>query len=119
MSGGELIVNFHYDEEFKFDMILPVYVGENQNMRFIQSNITFPELVTIALETSHWEETCENQGIHYLHHNGHVFSFVAIKDNSDIKWMLTFAYHNTNGYIYTSIKDQSVPPNISESKRGT
>ena len=54
MSGGELIVIFHYDGEFKFDMIHPMYEGGNQKMRFIQSDITFPELVNIALETTHW-----------------------------------------------------------------
>ena len=54
MSDGELIVIFHYDRDFKFDMIHPVYEGRKQKMWFIKSDISFPELVNIALETSHW-----------------------------------------------------------------
>ena len=53
MSGGELIVIFHYEGEFKSDMIHPIYEGGNQKMKLIQSDIIFTELVNIALETSH------------------------------------------------------------------
>ena len=52
MSGGELTVIFHYDGEFEFDIIHPVYKGEKHKMRFIQSDITFSSLVNIALEAS-------------------------------------------------------------------
>ena len=118
MSGGELIVSFHYNGEFKFDMIHPVYEGGNQKMRFIQSDITFPELVNIALETTHWQETCDNLSIHYLHHNGHVFSLAAIEDDSDIKCMLTLANQNTNGiYLYINRRPIGSDKHIGEQRR--
>ena len=119
MSSGELIVIFHYDGEFKIDMIHLVYEGGNQKMMFIQSDITFPELVNIALKTSHWQqETCDNLSIHYLHHNGNVFSLDAIEDDSDIKCILTLANHNTNGiYLYINRRPIRFAKHIGEQTR--
>ena len=97
MSGGELIVIFHFDGKFEFDMIHPVYKDGKWKMMFIQSDITFRSLVNIDLEASHWEETYENLTIQYLHHNGHIFSLVALEDDNDIKDMVTLARDNTNG----------------------
>ena len=82
MSGGELIVISHYNREFEFNMIRPVYKGGKQKMRFIRSDITMPSLVNMTLEASHWEKTCENQTIHYLHYSGDVFLLAAIEDDS-------------------------------------
>ena len=52
MSGGDLIVIFHYDGDFEFDMICLLYKGEKQKMRFINNDITFNSLINIALEAS-------------------------------------------------------------------
>lgn len=52
MSGGDLIVIFHYDGDFEFDMTSSVYKGGKQKMWFIQSDIIFNLLLNIALEAS-------------------------------------------------------------------
>ena len=73
MLGGDLIVIFHYDGDFEFDMIRPLYKGGKQKMRFIKSDIKFNSLVNIAPKGPRLEETCDNISMGYFHHNGHVF----------------------------------------------
>ena len=97
MLIDELIVIFHYKGDLQFDMIHPLYKGGKQKMRFIPSDITFESLVKVAIEASHWEVNCEDISIHYLHHNGKVFSLVGIEDDNDIKCMLTLSRVETNG----------------------
>ncbi|RWR76201.1 hypothetical protein CKAN_00462900 [Cinnamomum micranthum f. kanehirae] len=114
MSGGD----FPLQRGFKFDMIHPLYEGGKQKMRFIHRNITFLELVNIALESSHWEETYKNLSIHYLHHNGHMFSLAVIEDDSDIKCMLTLANHKANGiYLYINRRPIGSAKRIGEQTR--
>ena len=99
MSGGDLIVIFHYDGDFEFDIICPLYKGGKQKMRFINNDTTL--MVNIALEASNWEETSDNISMDYLHHNGHVFSLVAIEDDNDIRCMLSLSRNDTNEiYLY-------------------
>ena len=101
MSGDDLIVIFHYDGDFEFDMIHPFFKSGKQKMRFINNDITFNSLVNIALEASNWEETFDNISMDYLHYNGHVFSLVLIEDDNDIKCMLSLSQDDTNGiYLY-------------------
>ena len=101
MSGGDLIAIFHYNGDFEFDMIRPLYKGGKQKMMFINNDMTFNSLVNIALEASNWEETSDNISMDYLHHNGHVFSLVAIEDDNDIRCMLSLSQDDTNEiYLY-------------------
>ena len=101
MSGGDLIVIFHYDRDFEFDMIWLLYKGGKQKMRFINSDITFNSLVNMALEASNWEKTSDNISINYLHHNSHVFSLVAIELDNDITCMLLLSRDDTTEiYLY-------------------
>ena len=88
-------------------MIRPVYNSGNQKMRFIRSDITFHSLENIALEASHWEETCENLTIHYIHQNDHVFLLATTEDDSDIKCMLTLTRDNIN-VIYLCINRRPI-----------
>ena len=87
-------------------------------MRSIGSDITFSELMDITLETTHWEETCENLSIRYLHHNGHVFSLAAIEDHSDIKCMLALVNQKTNEiYLYINRRPMGSATHIREHTR--
>ena len=52
MSVSEVLVIFHYDGDFQFDIIRPVYNGGNQKMRYLATDITYDSLVNEAAEVS-------------------------------------------------------------------
>ncbi|RWR83613.1 Transposase, MuDR, plant [Cinnamomum micranthum f. kanehirae] len=103
MSDCEVLIIFHYDGNFEFDIIRPVYNGGKQKMRYLSTNITYGSLVAEAIEASNWDSSTKSVSIQYLHHNGRAFSLASIEDDNDVNRMIKASGQDTNGiYLYVS-----------------
>ncbi|RWR87935.1 hypothetical protein CKAN_01689900 [Cinnamomum micranthum f. kanehirae] len=114
MSDNEVLIIFHYDGEFVFDIIRPVYNGGRQKMRYLPRNITYGSLLNEALEASKWDTKIENLSMKYLHHNGRVFSLIILEDDNDIRGMLKASGNDQKGlYLYVN-KSTNIESNQGE-----
>ena len=103
MSDCEVLIIFHYDGNFEFDIMHPVYNGGKQKMRYLSTDITYGSLVVEAIEASNWDSSAESLSIQYLHHNGHAFSLASIEDDNDVNRMIKALGQDTNEiYLYVS-----------------
>ena len=102
MSVSDVLIIFHYDSDF-LDIIRPVYNGGNQNMRYLQTYITYESLVNEAIEASNWDSSIQRLSIQYFHHNGRAFSMASIDDDNDVKRMLKALGNDVNG-IYLCLQ---------------
>ena len=69
----DVLTILHYDGDFQSDPKRPQYIGGRQKMRHLRKNITYSELVNVALEVSNWEASVEALCIKHLLHNGSFF----------------------------------------------
>ena len=114
MSDNEVLIIFHYDGEFVFDLIRPVYNGGRQKMRYLPRNISYGSLLNEALEASKWDTKIENLSMKYLHHNGRVFSLIILEDDNDIRGMLKASGNDQKGlYLYVN-KSTNIASNQDE-----
>ena len=103
MLDYDILIIFHYDENFEFDMMRPVYNGGKQKMRYLSTDITYGSLVAEAIEASNCVSSSESISIRYLHHNGRAFSLASIEDDNDVNRMMKASGRDTNGiYLYVS-----------------
>lgn len=101
MSDNEVLVIFHYDGEFDFDINRPTYKGAKQKMRYLPTDISYNYLRDIALEVSKWEVLSDMPTLQYLYHDGFAFSLITLEDDEDIKVMFRVSKNNTM-YLYVS-----------------
>ena len=129
MSVSEVLIIFHYDGDFQFDIIRPVYNRENKKMRYLPTDITYESLVKKAIEASNWDSSIQrlsiqylyhngqafsmaridDLSIQYLHHNGRAFSMARIDDDNDVKRMLKASGNDVNGiylYVFNGLKNK-------------
>ena len=109
MTVNEVLIIFHYNGDFQFDIIRPVYNRENKKMRYLPTDITYESLVKKAIEASNWDSSIQRLSIQYLHHNGRAFSMVSINDDNTVKRMLKASGNNVNGiylYVFNSPKNR-------------
>ena len=105
MSNNEVLVIFHYDGEFDFDIDRPTYKGGKQEMRYLPTNISYSYLRDVALEESKWEALSDMPVLEYLYHDGFAFSLITLEEDEDedIKVMFRPLVNKTNGlYLYVS-----------------
>eukprot|EP00268_Persea_americana_P060282 TRINITY_DN7485_c2_g1_i2.p1 TRINITY_DN7485_c2_g1~~TRINITY_DN7485_c2_g1_i2.p1 ORF type:complete len:109 (+),score=18.21 TRINITY_DN7485_c2_g1_i2:66-392(+) len=102
MTEYGISIIFHYDGEFVFDIICPVYNGRRWKMRYLPRSITYGMLLNEAIELSNWDADIEDVGMKYLHHNGLVFSLISLEDENDIVGMLMAFGSEQDGYTYMS-----------------
>ena len=108
MAVNEVLIIFHYDGDFQFDIIRPVYNGGNQNMRYLPKDITYESLVKKAIEASNYDSSIQRLSIQYLHHNGPAFSMASIDNDNDVKRMLKASGNDVNG-IYLCLQWSEEP----------
>ena len=101
MSVSEVLIIFHYDGDFQFDIIRPVYNGGNQKMRYLPTDITYESLVNEAIEAFNYDSSIQGLSIQYLHHNGRAFTMASIDYDNDVKRMFKASGNDVNGiYLY-------------------
>ncbi|RWR90905.1 hypothetical protein CKAN_02003400 [Cinnamomum micranthum f. kanehirae] len=101
MLDSEVLFIFHYDGNFEFDMIRPVYNGGKQKIRYLLMDITYASLVNEANEAANCGPSIQNLNLQYLHHNGRAFSLAGIDDDNDVRRMLKASENDLNDiYLY-------------------
>lgn len=109
MTVSEVLIIFHYDGDFQFDIIRLVYNEGNQKMRYLPTDITYEPLVNEAIEASNCDSSIQILSIQYIHHNGWAFSMASIDDENDVKRMLKASGNDVNGiylYVFNSMRNR-------------
>ena len=63
MPDSEVLFIFHYDGNFEFDIIHPVYNGRKQKMRYLPMDITYVSLVNEANKAANFGSSIQNLNI--------------------------------------------------------
>lgn len=108
MSDSEACIICHFDRELDVSNELPVYNGGEQNVIWIDVNISYNELVEKVIEEIDWELHNEPLQMQYQYYNGQSFTFITISCDDDLRRMFKLLRNGSEAiFIYVNRKKEA------------
>lgn len=106
MDNTEICIICHYNGILDVSNPLPVYIGGEQKVIWVDVNITFNQLLGKINEETGWELHDEHINMQYQFHNGRSFTFITIRSDDDLHRMFRL-FQNGSQAIFMYLHSNS------------
>ncbi|KAJ8644066.1 hypothetical protein MRB53_005814 [Persea americana] len=107
MSENEICLILHFNGDLDIDHLNPIYIGGEQRIIFMDSNISYNAVVEQIITETNWDEEDEYPLIRYICHSNRIFTLVDLKGDGDMRSVLRLNRERTDLvllYLYRSLE---------------